>query len=41
MGEKIYTTMKRCGVWNIALGIVMIAIGISVGEVRLLMAVCY
>ncbi len=31
MGEKIYTTMKRCGVWNIALGIVMIVIGISVG----------
>jgi hypothetical protein len=31
MGEKIYKTMKNCGVWNIALGIVVIAVGVSTG----------
>jgi hypothetical protein len=31
MGEKIYKTMKHCGVWNVALGIVVITVGVSVG----------
>ncbi|KIR01651.1 hypothetical protein P261_00465 [Lachnospiraceae bacterium TWA4] len=30
-GEKIYRTMKKCAIWNIALGITAIAVGVSVG----------
>lgn len=31
MSEKIYKSMKMTGAWNIALGIVMIVVGVSTG----------
>lgn len=31
MGEKIYKTMRGAGAWNIALGVVLLVIGIASG----------
>lgn len=31
MGEKIYKTMKGAGAWNIALGVVLLVVGIASG----------
>lgn len=31
MEEKIYKTMGRCGAWNIAIGIVVMVVGIAAG----------
>ena len=31
MGEKIYKTMRGAGAWNIALGIVLIVVGVVSG----------
>ena len=31
MGEKIYKTMNRTGGWSVAMGIVIMVVGISTG----------
>ncbi len=36
MQEKIYKTMGRCGAWNIAIGVVMIVIGLAAGVISIL-----
>jgi len=36
MEEKIYKTMGRCGAWNIAVGVVVIVIGIAAGVIAIL-----
>ena len=36
MEEKIYKTMGRCGAWNIAIGVVMIVVGLGAGVIAIL-----
>ena len=36
MEEKIYKTMGRCGAWNIAIGVVVIVIGVAAGVVSII-----
>lgn len=36
MQEKIYKTMGRSGAWNIAIGVVMIVVGLAAGVISIL-----
>ncbi len=36
MNEKVYKTMKNVGGWNIALGVVLIVIGVTVGILQII-----
>lgn len=36
MEEKIYKTMGRSGAWNIAIGVVMIVVGLAAGIISIL-----
>lgn len=36
MNEKVYSTMKVVGAWNIAFGIVLILIGTAVGVMQII-----
>ena len=36
MNEKIYKTMKSVGGWNIAFGVVLIVLGVTVGVVQII-----
>ena len=36
MEEKIYKTMGRCGAWNIAIGVVLIVVGLAAGVISIL-----
>ena len=36
MEEKIYKTMGRSGGWNIAIGVVVIVIGVAAGVINIL-----
>lgn len=35
MNEKVYKTMKKVGAWNIVFGILLIAVGVTVGVMQL------
>lgn len=36
MKEKIYKTMGRSGAWNIAIGVVLIVVGLAAGVISIL-----
>lgn len=36
MNEKIYKTMKKVGAWNIAFGVILIAVGMTVGIMQII-----
>lgn len=36
MSEKVYNTMRSIGGWNIALGVVVIVVGIAVGTLQII-----
>lgn len=36
MNEKVYKTMKKVGAWNIVFGIILIAVGITVGVMQII-----
>jgi len=36
MSEKVYKTMKNVGGWNIALGVVLIVVGVTVGILQII-----
>ncbi|MCM1499216.1 MAG: hypothetical protein NC124_12190 [Clostridium sp.] len=35
MNEKVYSTMKKVGAWNIAFGVILIAVGVSIGIMQI------
>lgn len=35
MNEKVYKTMKSAGAWSLALGIVLIVVGVTVGVLQI------
>ena len=35
MSEKVYKTMKKVGAWNIAFGILLIVIGVTIGVLQI------
>lgn len=35
MNEKVYRTMKKVGAWNIVFGIILIAVGVTVGVMQI------
>ena len=42
MNEKVYRTMKKVGAWNIVFGIILIAVGVTVGVMQIVHgAGCY
>ncbi len=36
MNEKVYKTMRNVGGWNIALGVVLIVVGVTVGILQII-----
>ncbi len=36
MNERVYKTMRNVGGWNIALGVVVIVVGVSVGILQII-----
>ena len=36
MNEKIYKTMKKVGAWNIAFGVILILLGVTVGVMQII-----
>ncbi len=36
MNEKVYNTMRNIGGWNIALGVVMIVLSITIGTLQII-----
>ena len=36
MEEKVYKTMGRSGAWNIAIGVVLIVVGLAAGVVSII-----
>lgn len=36
MNEKVYKTMRNVGAWNIAFGVVLIVIGVTVGILQII-----
>lgn len=36
MNEKVYKTMENVGGWNIALGIVLIVVGVTMGVLQII-----
>lgn len=36
MEEKIYKTMGRVGAWNIAIGVVLIVVGLATGVISII-----
>ena len=36
MEEKVYKTMGRSGAWNIAIGVVLIVVGLAAGGVSII-----
>lgn len=36
MNEKVYKTMKNVGGWNIAIGIVLIVVGVATGILQII-----
>ena len=35
MNEKVYKTMRNVGGWNIAIGVVLIVVGVTVGVLQI------
>lgn len=36
MNEKVYKTMKKVGAWNITFGVILIAVGVTVGIMQII-----
>ncbi len=36
MSEKVYKTMGKVGAWNIAFGVIMIVVGLTVGVMQII-----
>lgn len=36
MNEKIYKTMKKVGAWNIAFGVILILLGLTIGVLQII-----